>query len=497
MGFTTVHWIVGDGGMRGSTMTWDGGSQDSSVRVCDGGWKCCGMSERKKNTGKPPMERGSPFCCHPSDATKKEKYERNENPIRSPLVVGSKCPTHTAYCFLGSERQLTTTAPTRGATMDDDNKPEKLMDIDKHVCYILGLEEKTKNSDVLYFTDHKRLSGVYWAVCTLALLNRLDSLPRDRILSYVLSCYHNGDDDAREEDGVLEVGFSGNCGQDVHLLYTLSGVQILAIYDALDRIDGDAVATYVAALQNEDGSFCGDRWGEVDTRFTYCALLTLTILGRVDSVDVEAAVRYVTACQNFDGGFGCIAGAESHAGQVFCCVGALTLAAGAAREGKRGDGAGTAGNDGGAGDVAENTEETMPCALRGDAGDRLSFWLAERQLECGGFNGRPDKLEDVCYSWWVLSSLAMMRRVHFIDAGKLTRFIARCQDERDGGFADRPGDMPDVFHTFFGVAALSLLREEGRLAQVDATFALPVDVVRRIERRNRNGIRTGKGSPLT
>ena len=31
-------------------------------------------------------------------------------------------------------------------------------------------------------------------------------------------------------------------------------------------------------------------------------------------------------CRNFDGGFGCIPGAESHAGQIFTCVGALSIA---------------------------------------------------------------------------------------------------------------------------------------------------------------------------
>ena len=32
--------------------------------------------------------------------------------------------------------------------------------------------------------------------------------------------------------------------------------------------------------------------------------------------------------------------------------------------------------------------------------DHLAWWLAERQLPSGGLNGRPEKLPDVCYSWW-------------------------------------------------------------------------------------------------
>lgn len=318
------------------------------------------------------------------------------------------------------------------------SKQEQELDLEKHVQYIVSLEHKTKISDALYFTDHKRLSGVYWAISSLRLLNRLEVLQKERILEYTLSCYH-------PEVG----GFSGNTDQDVHLLYTLSGIQILAIYDALDRVEGEMVVKTVQELQQPDGSFCGDKWGEVDTRFTYCALLTLSILNRMDAVDVTKAVEYILECQNFDGGFGCIRGAESHAGQVFCCVGALSLAG-----------------------VLSNLDK--------DASERLAFWLCERQLPCGGFNGRPDKLEDVCYSWWVLASLAMLNHIDFIDGSGLTAFIVRCQDPVDGGFADRPGDMPDVFHTFFGLAGLSLLGDS-RLSSIDPTYALPTDVVRKLK----------------
>ncbi len=37
-------------------------------------------------------------------------------------------------------------------------------------------------------------------------------------------------------------GFSGNVGHDPHLLYTLSAVQILVMFDSLDKIDTAKVA---------------------------------------------------------------------------------------------------------------------------------------------------------------------------------------------------------------------------------------------------------------
>lgn len=71
-------------------------------------------------------------------------------------------------------------------------------------------------------------------------------------------------------------------------------------------------------LQQPDGSFFGDKWGEVDTRFSYCAVSCLSILGKMNVVDIPKAVEFILKCKNFDGGFGSVPGAESHAGQSNC-----------------------------------------------------------------------------------------------------------------------------------------------------------------------------------
>ena len=54
-------------------------------------------------------------------------------------------------------------------------------------------------------------------------------------------------------------------------------------------------------------------------------------------------------------------GAESHAGQIFCCVATLSIC---------------------------NALDEL------DA-NRLGWWLAERQCDSGGLNGRPEKQADV------------------------------------------------------------------------------------------------------
>ena len=193
----------------------------------------------------------------------------------------------------------------------------------------------------------------------------------------------------------------------------------------------------------------GDEWGERDTRFLYGALNALSLLGLLDLVDVPKAVSYIQKCENFDGAYGIRPGAESHAGQVFTCVGALAIA--------------------GRLDLVNR--------------DRLGGWLSERQLENGGLNGRPEKLADSCYSWWVGASLAMIDRLHWIDGDRLSAFILSCQvspfetiamfgatnaaqDPEGGGFGDRPDNMADVFHTVFSVAGLSLLKFGG-VSEID------------------------------
>jgi geranylgeranyl transferase type-2 subunit beta len=196
----------------------------------------------------------------------------------------------------------------------------------------------------------------------------------------------------------------------------------------------EAVGRYFAALQNrETGTFAGDEWGEEDTRFLYAALNALSLLDLLHLVDVNLAVDYIVSCANFDGGYGVSPGAESHSGQIFACLAALSIA--------------------GRIDTVDK--------------DKLGQWLSERQVEKGGLNGRPEKDEDVCYSWWVASSLTMIGRLHWIDGKMLEKFILKCQDPVGGGFADRPGDMVDVFHTCFGIAGLSLLEFDG-LEEVDA-----------------------------
>ncbi|XP_059545146.1 geranylgeranyl transferase type-2 subunit beta isoform X2 [Myotis daubentonii] len=245
-------------------------------------------------------------------------------------------------------------------------------------------------------SEYLRMSGVYWGLTVMDLMGQLNRMNKEEILAFIKSCQH--------ECG----GISASIGHDPHLLYTLSAVQILTLYDSINVIDVNKVVEYVQSLQKEDGSFAGDIWGEIDTRFSFCAVATLALL-------------------------------------IYCCTGFLAI-----------------------------TNQ-----LHQVNSDLLGWWLCERQLPSGGLNGRPEKLPDVCYSWWVLASLKIIGRLHWIDREKLRSFILACQDEETGGFADRPGDMANPFHTLFGIAGLSLLGEE-QIKPVNPVFCMPEEVLRRM-----------------
>ena len=38
--------------------------------------------------------------------------------------------------------------------------------------------------------------------------------------------------------------------------------QILTLFDCVDQFSVDKIVEYVQGLQQEDGSFCGDKWGK-------------------------------------------------------------------------------------------------------------------------------------------------------------------------------------------------------------------------------------------
>ena len=295
------------------------------------------------------------------------------------------------------------------------------------IKYYQKLQEDPNIIDVKLL-EHLTMSAYYWAICATKLITRDDVLDTKMILDFVVKCQHaNG-------------GFGGAIGHDPHLLYTLSAVQILVMLQRIDLINIDHVLEYIKNLQQPDGSFAGDEYGEIDTRFSYCALSALSLLNNLKVVNVDKAVEFVLKCHNYDGGFGSCIGSESHGGQIFTCVGTLAIA-----------------------DKLDLLSEEQIKVL--------AWWLSERQLPNGGLNGRPEKKEDVCYSWWNLSSLEMIGKLDWINKDQLRAFILKCQAP-NGGICHRVDQIPDLFHTLFGLTGLSLIGKDN-LESINPLYCIP------------------------
>jgi len=102
------------------------------------------------------------------------------------------------------------------------------------LCFIFNIfflffTFQKKDSFESVVMEHLRMNGAYWGLTALDLLGKLDTVDVDEVVSWIISCHHH--------DG----GFAGNVGHDPHILYTLSAVQVLALFNKLHVIDVDKV----------------------------------------------------------------------------------------------------------------------------------------------------------------------------------------------------------------------------------------------------------------
>ncbi|KAJ8964638.1 hypothetical protein NQ314_004747 [Rhamnusium bicolor] len=260
-----------------------------------------------------------------------------------------------------------------------DNIPNNIL-FEKHIEFIKEYGQDENNYEY-GMTDYLRVSGMYWGLTALELMNTLPSHTLEKVAEYIKQCQD-------PKTG----GISACVGHDPHILHTLSAIQILCIYDNLKAIDTEGVVKYVASLQLPDGSFTGDKWGEVDTRFSFCAVATLSLLKRMDAIDVNKAVDFVASCKNFDGGFGSKPLSESHAGLIYCCVGFLSIT-------NRLD------------IVDRDTLAWWLCErrLHWIDGDALRiFILACQDTETGGFADRPGDIADPYHTLFGLAAMSLL-----------------------------------------------------------------------------------------
>lgn len=233
---------------------------------------------------------------------------------------------------------------------------------------------------------------------------------------------------------------------DGHIAMTYSALCLLVILgDDLSRVNRKAILGSLRKLQQEDGCFSSTSDSESDMRFLFCACAISTFLNDWSGVDVERARKYIVGAMGFDFGYGQSPGEESHGGSTYCAIASLALMGRLSDLGFPG----ARGIKEAAG-YTDGSLETEPLSPQAQG---LLHWLVQRQVS--GFQGRINKDQDSCYSWWIGATLQMLGFFQTVELVHLKGFILSCQDRATGGFAKHPDHRADALHTYFSICGLA------------------------------------------
>ena len=275
-----------------------------------------------------------------------------------------------------------------------------------------------------------------------------------------------------------------------HLAMTyVSLCTLLALDDDLSRVHKTAILQTLQSLQKEDGSFmaissnCTNRTtapdstthesisdkedDDCDLRFMYIGIVTWYILtdranheknDGNDShtiINIESATSYILSCIAYDGSLGLTPGREGHGGSTFCGIASLYLMGVLdnvmAREELRG----------------WKEDLIRWCVMRqyslpkeGEDKAYNGFYYDGETNAAAGMQGRPNKLQDTCYSYWIGGTLNILSQSHLLDGWALREYVLTCQSPY-GGFGKVVGVLPDLLHSFYSLAWLALSKEGG------------------------------------
>lgn len=291
--------------------------------------------------------------------------------------------------------------------------------------------------------DYSRLTVLYFVLIGLDILDGLETLTENYkkdIVEWVyrLQLVPN------EHCPTYKCGFMGSttvihlknhpgcekyCESNVAMTYMALCI-LITLGDDLSRVNKPAVLQGVALLQKPDGSFKSNyEKGESDLRFVYCSLAICNMLNDSSSIDENNAIKFISNCFNYDGGFGQNPGTESHGGSTYCAIASLSLI------------------------------NKLNLVVDEKKLKVLERWAVNRQTN-GGFQGRPNKDPDTCYSFWLGATLTILGSLDTINKEKNRDFILNNANLLTGGFSKNIDSIPDPMHTCFSLCGLSLIGEE-------------------------------------
>lgn len=303
--------------------------------------------------------------------------------------------------------------------------------------------------------DTSRMTLLFFALSGLDVLQALDSISAEEQKQMVEWIYAQQVlPDKSNPDGMHLCGFRGASFLGIpfaahqssasapydcsHVAMTYTALACLLILgDDLSRVNRPAVLSGLRQLQKEDGSFSSTVEGsENDMRFVFCACCVCYMLNDWSAIDTQKTVEFIRRSQGYDYGVGQGPFLESHGGSTFCAVASLVLM----------------------GELG-----ALPHAqLEG-----LKRWCVNRQIT--GFQGRPNKPVDTCYSFWVGASLELMGCSSLVDKKWNRSYIFSTQGEYTGGFSKWPDSHPDPMHSYLGLCGLAL-NGEAQLRPIHAAL---------------------------
>lgn len=161
--------------------------------------------------------------------------------------------------------------------------------------------------------------------------------------------------------------------------------------------------------------------GEIDLRALYATLAVTHLLGLEKEVfSSELIIQIIEAilsCQTYDGGFGAVpwGHTEAHGGYTYCAIASLV--------------------------IIERWDYCIFSPLPSESKNRLLNWISDRQsIKLGGLQGRPGKLVDACYSFWIgsLPSLMDIPTESVLNVDTLKRYLLTACQAPEGGMRDKP-----------------------------------------------------------
>ncbi|UKK01819.2 farnesyl-protein transferase beta subunit [Theileria orientalis] len=319
---------------------------------------------------------------------------------------------------------------------------------ERHLSYLKGHLSHTGPTKMinLGYLDSSRPWIVYWTLHSLCLLGEDITPYKERAVQTLLLCWD-------EEHG----GFGGGKFQRGHLATTYAAICVLRMFHSLHVVDTRKLYSFLMDMKLDSGVFTTTYGGEYDTRSTYCAIACGSMTGLLTEELTKNTAAFIQSCQTYEGGIAAEPGLEAHAGYTYCGVSCLAL-------------------------LGQLHRLNL---------NKLHYWALRRVTSQFGFQGRPHKLVDSCYSFWIGAVLRIISgkgttcdpnirvdarigtstgAVAGIGTGigactgntlSLIQMLTRCYvlvvAQTGGGFRDKPNKSPDLYHTCYSLSYLNIV----------------------------------------